>query len=265
MINTKQIFYLILLITLISCSTSKKSGQIDYSKLDQINVRDSIEIVKDLSFSYEIEVVKYNSPSYNFINNDIIKEICLVFSGECNNVDLELSEERISKYALKYSEILKEDYGSEPEEYKPFEIYHTFNCQEVYSKNNILILEKNMSSYTGGAHGNYNLQYTLYETEKGEILKLNDMFNYQKLNELGRENFLVSKGLKKVSPIKETGYWFENDKFYLPENFTIDNKNITFIYNPYEIASYAEGIIELEIPLIKLKNIIKEEYKFIIN
>lgn len=265
MINTKQIFYLILLTSLISCSTGKKSGQVDYYTEDQINVRDSIEIVKDLSFSFEIEVVQYNNPSYKFINDDIIREICLVFSNDCNKVDLELSEENISKIALKYSEILKEDYGSEPDEYKPFEIYHSFNCKEVYTKEHLIILEKNLSSYTGGAHGNYNLQYTLYDSKLGTLIKIHDIFDSQKLNDIGRENFLVSKGLAKASPIKDSGFWFENDKFYLPENFTIDNKNLTFIYNPYEIASYAEGIIELEIPLDKLKNIIKEEYKFIIN
>ncbi len=57
--------------------------------------------------------------------------------------------------------------------------------------------------------------------------------------------------------INATGFWFENDGFYLPETFGISKKSITLHYNQYEIASYAEGPITIEIPLTEVKEWLK--------
>jgi hypothetical protein len=48
---------------------------------------------------------------------------------------------------------------------------------------------------------------------------------------------------------------FENDQFFLPDNFAIVEEGITFFYNSYEIAPYAMGATELILRYDELKGI----------
>ena len=38
---------------------------------------------------------------------------------------------------------------------------------------------------------------------------------------------------------------FEDDTFHLPQNIFYTDKGLLLFYNPYEVASYAEGTKEL--------------------
>ncbi len=42
-------------------------------------------------------------------------------------------------------------------------------------------------------------------------------------------------------------YFFGND-FQLPESLGFSDEGLIILYNPYEIASYSQGIIEFTIP-----------------
>ena len=53
-------------------------------------------------------------------------------------------------------------------------------------------------------------------------------------------------------PINSTGFWFENNTFYLPESIGFTKENVILLYNQYEIASYSSGPVELEISLEKV-------------
>ena len=44
---------------------------------------------------------------------------------------------------------------------------------------------------------------------------------------------------------------FEENQFTLPENIGLSADAIVLHYNPYEVASYADGSLILEIPLEK--------------
>ncbi|TFG74190.1 MAG: DUF3298 domain-containing protein, partial [Flavobacteriales bacterium] len=46
-------------------------------------------------------------------------------------------------------------------------------------------------------------------------------------------------------PINQTGLMFEQDTFYLPENIGFTKDGLQLLYNPYEVASYADGTIVL--------------------
>ena len=46
----------------------------------------------------------------------------------------------------------------------------------------------------------------------------------------------------------------ESDTFNLPENITYNEEGIVLLYNAYEIAPYATGILEFEIPYSEIEN-----------
>jgi hypothetical protein len=56
----------------------------------------------------------------------------------------------------------------------------------------------------------------------------------------------------------EGEFWFDNNKFHLNENFLFTKTGITFFYNEYEIACYACGTTEIEIPYKNIKSLINK-------
>jgi len=56
--------------------------------------------------------------------------------------------------------------------------------------------------------------------------------------------------------INNTGFWFEDDKFHLPETVGFTADSLLLLYNPYEIASYAAGAVTLNIPLEEVSTFI---------
>lgn len=103
------------------------------------------------------------------------------------------------------------------------------------------------SEYTGGAHGSDGVGYYYFDKASAKELQLKDFINTKK--ELLRAAELVFRkkvGLKANTPFNETDFWFSED-FYLSDNFEISDQGLTFFYNPYEISSYANGIIEFSL------------------
>ena len=52
--------------------------------------------------------------------------------------------------------------------------------------------------------------------------------------------------------------------FGMPEpngNFSVSEAGITWVFNPYEIAAYASGVIELPIPWAKLKPYLQPRWR----
>ena len=76
------------------------------------------------------------------------------------------------------------------------------------------------------------------------------------LTAIGESIFRKDENLSSTANL-ENEYFFENSKFYLPQNFYISDKGLVFLYNPYEIKPYVAGTTELIIPFSSLKNIVK--------
>ena len=60
-----------------------------------------------------------------------------------------------------------------------------------------------------------------------------------------RETFNISDG----ENLRKNGFMFQNDIFSLPKNIGFDQNYLILLYNPYEIAPYSTGILEVKIPL----------------
>ncbi len=104
------------------------------------------------------------------------------------------------------------------------------------------------SSYMGGAHPNSYLEYINISNETGDTLSLNNLFApgfEKKLNALIDAEFRKVNNLKPGDDLAEKGGLFDN-KIAFNYNWMVTKEGtITFYYNPYEIASYAQGPIEV--------------------
>lgn len=122
----------------------------------------------------------------------------------------------------------------------------------------LLTLSFSMEGYTGGAHGFRTTSYSNYNPKTGERLQLSDVVNdVEKLTSIAREIFIEENNLDADLPINAQGFWFVNDTFTLNNNFKITPEGISFHFNQYEIASYAQGDFDIDISMDKLERLLK--------
>ena len=63
-----------------------------------------------------------------------------------------------------------------------------------------------------------------------------------------------------MNELKDAGYLYSMDIFP-SENFILNDETITFVYNPYEIAPYALGSIELIITYSEVSQILNASFQ----
>ena len=126
----------------------------------------------------------------------------------------------------------------------------------------IFSMELSEYSYLGGAHPNTHINFVNYNLKSGEEIKLDDLFidNFEEdLNSIAESEFRKIKELSNKVDLGQAGFWFDNNRFHLNNNFLITDSSLIFYYNNYEITAYAFGPTELEISYLKIKDLIKSD------
>lgn len=103
--------------------------------------------------------------------------------------------------------------------------------------------------FEGGAHGITQLLTMNFDNQTGRCVTLSDVYgsDYEaQLTEQLLKALLEKTGDSDVDALHQRGYLYSMDMF-IPENYIIGDDHVTFIFNPYEIAPYSEGRIELDI------------------
>lgn len=117
-----------------------------------------------------------------------------------------------------------------------------------------------MYNFEGGAHGLTQLLTLNFDKATGKTLTLDDVMvpGYKvKLNELLQKALMDKADCKDINELHDKGYLFSME-MYPSSNFILGKDGITFIYNPYEIAPYALGRIELTISNSTLEPLLKK-------
>lgn len=123
-----------------------------------------------------------------------------------------------------------------PESATPWFINYVVELKS--ESDSMVTIISDLEEYTGGAHGNKAIFYHNLRRASGEKLALNDLYNTE-------EQALIGKMLS--AAIDSTRVLF-SPHFYPNNNFILSQDSITFLFNPYEIAPYSEGVIELTLP-----------------
>ena len=108
--------------------------------------------------------------------------------------------------------------------------------------------------YTGGAHGFTGIGHDVFNMTTGEIVTEEDLFVEDYYGQVAE---LLAASLEiYLAEIDEDPEMM----FSLPEpngNFAVSEEGITWTYNPYEIAPYSMGIIDLPVSWDELKPYLK--------
>jgi len=137
-------------------------------------------------------------------------------------------------------------------ELSPYEAEISISKSLITSK--IISIKTKQYTFTGGAHGNSSTSFLNFDPQTGLLITKSSLFkNKKEFTDFVEVLFRKENNISEKEPINSTGFWFENDTFNLPETIGFSNNNVILIYNQYEIASYADGAIELIIPIEKVK------------
>ncbi|MGM9810160.1 MAG: RsiV family protein [Paludibacteraceae bacterium] len=104
--------------------------------------------------------------------------------------------------------------------------------------------------YNGGAHGNRYLLIQNYNLQTGDAVSEQELFiddYYEPLKALLLEALIAQTDEAETKKdLRRLGYSVAD---VVPnENFYVTSEGITYVYNPYEIAPYAMGCIQISLP-----------------
>jgi hypothetical protein len=123
-----------------------------------------------------------------------------------------------------------------------------------FENNQLLCINIVTYSYTGGAHPNTYTQLVTVDKIAHKIIPVAALFADQtKVTQWLETEFKLAKNLEAQADLEQKGYFLKDGKFFLPDNVSFCKDSIVFYYNDYEIASHAEGPIELKFPLSQVK------------
>jgi hypothetical protein len=136
----------------------------------------------------------------------------------------------------------------------PLETYNYASTQTIYVRyndNGFVVFEQASYEYSGGAHGNYGSTFYCFDAQGRKQLRLSDVLTADSAT----LQPIVEQQFRKQYRIKEgslKGVLFE-EHLALNDNFYLTDKGIGFLYNPYEVASYAQGQINVFVPFSAVK------------
>ncbi len=152
-------------------------------------------------------------------------------------------EDAIASFITANKEIQK----MHPEELSPWEA--KIKAVVSFEDRRMITIKLDTYLFTGGAHGYGATRFLNFSKNKGSEIEDWELFNNKEDFERFAENkFRKQEKIPENKSINSTGYMFERDSFYLPENIGFTEKGIKLLYNQYEVASYADGPIELVLP-----------------
>lgn len=105
----------------------------------------------------------------------------------------------------------------------------------------------------GAAHGMHHSDYVIFDLNTKQRLSLNDILAPASKEKLKTELYEHNREWLEQHHI-------EQNAFEVSDNFYFNANGIVFVYPLYELASYAEGITELELPYWSAQGVIQTKY-----
>ena len=147
---------------------------------------------------------------------------------------------------------LADNYEPESEFKDMFQYYYNFDGSPVENGNDsVLSYQTTLDYYLGGAHGCYVVSYFNFDKISGKLLSIRDIVPADREKEVLKamevqlcEDWNVEN---KEELQEQTGITVLGDLF-LTNNFLLKKDSIEFLFNQYEIAPYASGLIGVTIP-----------------
>lgn len=113
-----------------------------------------------------------------------------------------------------------------------------------------------ITTYAGGAHGGYYELWYNFDRKSGSHITAGEAFDMSReaeLKEQIRQAICEKYECKDLQTLQDSlGILVMCDVFVNDTNFRLQKQGVEFLYNPYDIASWAVGLISVNIPYDRL-------------
>lgn len=182
------------------------------------------------------------------INNSLRKEVIkqLLYDDE---IEVATIDEAIISFKNGYLD-LKKMYADETVGWEA-----TIKGEVLFENKDILSIQLETYIFTGGAHGYSATRLLNFDKKKGDQLENWQLFKDKEgFEHFAELKFRIQEDIPQNSYINSTGFMFEDEQFYLPNNIGFTKKGLELVYNQYEVASYADGPIIMVLPYLEIQN-----------
>lgn len=132
------------------------------------------------------------------------------------------------------------------------------NTYVLYRQTNLLSLAYFHYNYSGGAHGSYSSTGASYDLRTGRRLRYVDIFRpeaAQQLPALLGQAVRPLVGLATTDPLDKQ---LLVKQMPVTHNVYLTTGGAVFIYQPYEIAAYAQGEVRVFLPLAAIRSLLRD-------
>lgn len=205
---------------------------------------------------YQIVTVEYDNYELDEADAKRFPELAKTLSDISKQNDDELNNEYIRLKDL-YMEFETDE--ANDEYYLRYE--YTYTGDVLRADKAVLSIARSFYSYEGGAHGYYTSTGEAYDVATGKKLELGDLV-------VDKNAFTESIKAKLNENYPDT-YFFEDldtyfaNEIYSGENelsWTIDYSGVTIYFQPYELASYADGILYVRFSFAEDGSLLNDKY-----
>jgi hypothetical protein len=251
----KKITLILSAALLVAALPSCKSTQKVAPKFDTVEKEQNFRTTTgNFRVTYRFEYL--SSLADQTVLHRVQKEMAAEFFGP------EYTRPTLAETLTAFDSSLEESYGTRPEstDFK-WDGFLTLHSKADMVGEHILTYTVERAEFAGGAHGMEQTHHANWNLLTGERLTLDDLFTPEgkaALAEAIRAQIIKDKGVTSWQELAEGQCFNPEAEVTATENFALTASDITFVYNPYDIACYAAGATHVKLPLANLAGFRKE-------
>jgi len=239
LILKKNVIFIVALSIIFSC---KEEVKIDFSE-------ENIETSQNAEISINFPKAEGNKVVSELINNTIQNYIISQTNLSEDSLTNLSIDEAVERFNTEFK-TFKVDFPDSSQKWEAF-----IDGEVTYRSPEVISMAINSYLDTGGAHGNTNIRFFNFNPQSGELYSKTELIsNVEGLSEVITNQ--LKKEIKSNSDQPMEDFFFGKD-FQLPESIGFSDEGLIILYNPYEIASYSQGIIEFTIPYEEVSSFLK--------
>lgn len=128
-------------------------------------------------------------------------------------------------------------------------VYSLYITYKSYIYQNYISYVFSISMYTGGAHPDNRILSVNYNVKHNKIIKITDIYNnLTKLSEISRKLLKNKNEINSITLPLDMILEGTTPNDYNFRNYALTDNGVIIFFEPYQVAPYAAGTIEITIP-----------------
>ena len=120
----------------------------------------------------------------------------------------------------------------------------------LYNAGGLVSYQVVTDSFTGGAHGNKTVDNGVFNLNTLSQVSLSELFMdtaIDNLHSMLRNQLMIQNDCNSMDELAEKGQFTSPNEIEATDNFFVNEDGITWTYDPYEIAPYSVGVVQISL------------------